>query len=122
MLKKTTVRIAAAVFLLFVPIISGLILSQAGIEPFGFILLAVYPQVFILFPIGYGSLNFVFDITVSLAFWSGLIFISFVLTRRLHILIFIITLIALSIASVLLAHTILGGMGYSYSIYPIKNI
>ena len=122
MLTRVTIRAALAVFLLFVPMIAGLILSQADIQPFGFIFLAVYPQVFIFFPIGYRSLNFVFDITVSLAFWSGLIFISLLLTRRLHVFIFIITLVALSIASVLLAHTILGGMGYSYSIYPIKNI
>ena len=47
MLTRVTIRAALAVFLLFVPMIAGLILSQADIQPFGFIFLAVYPQVFI---------------------------------------------------------------------------
>lgn len=122
MLVQVMIRAALAVFLLFVPIIAGLILSRADIQPFGFIFLAVYPQVFIFFPTGYGSLNFVFDIAASLIFWSSLFFISLVLTRRLQILIFVITFISLSIVSVLLAHTILGSIGFSYSIYPIKSM
>ncbi|WP_143069631.1 hypothetical protein [Halopseudomonas yangmingensis] len=109
---KAQLIIRSIVFIVAIlaPIFIGWIASSLNIQPAGFVLLAIYPQVFLFFPAGYIQSSVVVVI-LSVSYWVVIFSVSNFLIKK-SILIFFATFLVISISSIWGVHIIMYVMGY----------
>lgn len=103
-------RSTLIIILLVSPIIAGWVANYFNIQPAGFVLLAIYPQVFLFFPASYMQ-STAAGIFLSAIYWVFIFIISYVLVKK-SLLFFLVTFLIISIGSIWSMHIFLDMMGY----------
>ncbi len=108
-MKGRVGRSLLAVFLLWAPWLVGWVLNIFGIQPFGFVLFAVYPKL-VLDP--YGAYAIKQGALISAAQWVAVIIFAAYICRMQTLIKFIVLMLILGAGSTVVCHSLMTYFGF----------